>query len=344
MRTNVAEETGVPPAKVVEETATADKTDVMVTTNGQKEPASSVPATVAGTDLAVYDFGDDVGAGTENMRLEEQLVPFLSILQGLSPQLNRAKPEYLDEARMGNILNTATGALYDGAEGVEAMPVWRDYQFTEWLPRDDVVLPDGKVIRGGGGDGQGFRGIHAPDSPEVRKAVAEAVKKYGPGARFRSIPFFNMDKEEDTILIEQFNLGVMYGGPALDESTVRRAMLAFTSTKISVYKQWLAAATDIKYPNPRAAEPNQPRVISPPLWAHRWRLTTVPQSNRKGDFFNWRLSLAEKGAPQLSLVRRTDPLYVMAKEFHDQWAAGQVKADYDADEKGGAGVEQDIPL
>ncbi len=111
------------------------------------------------------------------------------------------------------------------------------------------------------------------------------------------------------------------------------------------YLMSVAAATDIKYPNPRAAEPNQPRVITPPLWAHRWRITTVPQSNRKGDFFNWRLALTERGAPQLSLVRRTDPLYVAAKEFHDQWAAGQVRGDYeDAGEKGGAGTEQDIPL
>jgi len=341
MRTQAAEDTGVPPAKVQDGTTMAEDVTAAIANGQGQESAPSVPAT-AGTDLAVYDFGDDAGAGAENLRMEEQLVPFLTILQGLSPQLNRGKAEYLAEARMGNILNTATNALYDGDAGVEIMPVWRDYQFTEWQPRDDITLPDGKVLKGGGGDGQGFRGVHAPDAPEVRRAIAEAVKKYGPGARFRSIPFFNQDKEEDTVLVEQFSLGFLYGSPGIDETTVRRAMIAFSSTKIGVYKQWLAAATDIKYPNPR---PDGPRMITPPLWAHRWRVTTVPQSNRKGDFFNWRLVLAEKGAPQLSLVRRSDALYGMAKEFYEQWTAGQVRGDYDeAEGKGSGGGSDDVPF
>lgn len=339
------EGTGVPPAKVVTAADDDDFPGDRVTSSQGQEPSSSVPSQRA-TELAAYDFGDDAGAGTEGMRIEEQLTPFLSVLQGLSPQTNSSKPEFVENARMGMLYNSAVNAVYDGAVGIEIMACWRDYQFTEWVPRDDYKLPDGTVIRGGGGGGGGFRGIHSPDDRDVRAAIAEAVQRFGKGARFRPIPFRNALTEEDTTLIEQFNLGVIYGAPNLTPETARRAMIAFTSTKIGVYKQYITAATDIAYPNPRRGEPNQPPMIKPPLWAHRWRVTTVPQSNKKGDFFNYRLQLAERGPPQASLVRRDDPLYVVAREFYELWTKGQVKADYDA--AGGSDAatdhQEDIPL
>ena len=278
------------------------------------------------TDLAVYDFGEDAGSGLEDVGMDEQLTPFLTILQGLSPQLNRSKSEYVPEARMGMIYNTATKACYDGDVGIPIVSVWREYQYTEWVPRDDYELPDGSKIAGGGG---GFRGVHSPDEKEVQQAIRETVARFGRTARFRPIPFRNAETEEGTILTEQYNLGVIYGsaeGEELNEINARRAMIAFTSTKIGPYKSFITNVLDIRYPNPRGGAP-----ITPPLRAHMWRANTVPQSNKKGDFYNWRLRLENSGKTQNSLIPMSAPLYIMAKEFYTQWKSGQVKVDYNQD-------------
>jgi hypothetical protein len=293
----------------------------------------NLPTTAAGTDVEVYDVGDDEGLGFEGMGLDEQLTPFLAIIQGLSPQLNRSKPQYLPEARQGMILNTASGTLFDGEEGLEIVPVWREPVYTEWVPRDDYRLPDGEVIRGGGGEG-GFRGAHSPDDPAVRAAIAETMKRFGASARFRPIPFRNAETEEDTTLIQQFNLGIIYSPVRpFDLGASRRALLAFTSTKIKVYQAFLGNASDIKYRQPDG------RYVVPPLFAHRWRLSTVPQSNKKGDFFNWKLVLAEPGRTSLSVIRRDDPIYEAAREFNAQWRDGRVKVDYASADGGDASAE-----
>lgn len=325
-----------------------DLPPLTVADGGTVPPPENVPTMVPPTSVPVpavvaddYDFGDDAGAGTEGLRMSEQLTPFIGIFQGLSPQINPSKAEYLPEARLGAMWNNATGAVYDGARGIEIMAAWREAVYTEWVPRDDIEYPEAtlangqvvraRVIKGGGGQG-GFRGSHSPDEPIVKQAIQRAINLYGAKARFRPIPFYNNETKEEVVLIEGFNLGIIYGAPDLNESTARRAMIAFTSTKIGVYTRWLAAATDIKYPNPRwePGSNSQPQFISPPLWAHRWRLTSVPQTNKKGDFFNFKFALAVPGSTKESLVPRRHPLYLMAKEFYEQWKDGQVKADYAA--------------
>ncbi len=258
-------------------------------------PAATALATTADT-----DFGDDAGAGLEGVTAQEQMTPFVALLQALSPQCIRGKPEYNADARPGMMLNTATQALYDGDEGVEIIPVYREALYSIWLPRDD---------------GGGFRGTLPADDPLIARLRAEQ-------GQFKPLEWRNAE-DENVHLIQQFNLGVLYGAPSLSQSEMHRALIAFTSTKIGIYRMWISRVLEIRYAD-AAGNPRQP-----PLFAHRWRLRTVPQSNKKGDFFNFELRLAVENEPAIaSLVRRSDPMYAAAKEFYDQWAAGAVKVDY----------------
>ena len=288
-----------------------------------------------GRDVQVFDWDDDAGKGLEGFSAQEQLIPFITVLQGLSPQLNPNKPEYVEGAQMGMLFDTATKEVLGNQ--LKIVPVWRDHQYTEWVPRNDVTYPDGRVIRGNSG-GNGFRGIHGtlPSSPAGR-ALSEAVTKYGQSAQFRPIPFKNVETGEDTVLIDQWNLGVIYGYPDLTAETASRAMIAFTSTKIKAYKEFGTILSKIRYPSTR-----RPGVmLEPPLWAHVWILGVVSQSNNKGEFYNFtlRLNKGPKDPNHFAAINSTDPVYIYASEFYDQWAAGQIKADY-AEDTGDSTVPQ----
>lgn len=324
----MAKTTETPAERTAEQTPAAEQA---------AEGTGGLPSvmTVGGRELQAMDFGEDSGVGMENLEISEQLIPFMALLQGLSPQVDRSKPEFVEGAEMGQLFNTATKATYPvvGTAGLPFLPVWREHQFTEWVPRTNITYPDGRVIHGSANGG--FRGIHDPNGPEVRAAIDDAVTKYGRAALFRPLPFHNDEQNEDTVLIDQFNLGIIYGWPELDEFSARRAMLAFTSTKIGVYRSFITACDDIKYPNPRTG-----RMEPPPMWAHRWRLGSVSQTNAKGTFFNYRVSI-EKRPEHLSLVPMNTPLYAAAKEFSTQWRAGQVKGDYQ--QAAGAGADGTTP-
>lgn len=281
-----------------------------------------------GRQLAAYDFGDEAGAGFEDMSVKEQLVPFINLLQGLSPQIDRSRSEYVEGAQMGMLFETASQELFDvkignPESGLTFIPCWREEVYTEWVPRNDVTFPkSGKVIRGGSA-GNGFRGVHKPDEPAIRQAMQMAQQEFGRSWEFRPLPFYNADQNEETILTHQFNVGIIYGWPELDEMSAQRAMLAFVSTKIPTYQQFMTASRKIRYLNPATG-----KLAEPPLYSHRWRLGVVPQENNKGKFFNYRITL-EKPLPwHNSLVRRDSVLYAFAKEFYEQWREGQVKGDY----------------
>jgi hypothetical protein len=52
----------------------------------------------------------------------EMQIPFVRILQALSPQLNKKKPEFIEGASSSDMYNTVTGQYWDGEEGLVVVP------------------------------------------------------------------------------------------------------------------------------------------------------------------------------------------------------------------------------
>lgn len=94
-------------------------------------------ATKENTAVAVAGFGDDfsqyAGAGMENVGSTDILVPRLTILQQLSPQLNQRKSEYVDGSAVGDICDVGTGELFK--QGITFIPVYYRKDYLEWAPR-----------------------------------------------------------------------------------------------------------------------------------------------------------------------------------------------------------------
>ena len=168
------------------------------------------------TAMAEYGaYADYAGAGFENQTSDDYSIPFLQILQALSPQLQEN-----DSLRQGMILNTVTGEVWDGKKGIAFVPATTQHVYVEWKPRDA---------------GGGFVGIHEVNSDLVNHAKA-ASSEYG--------KYSTPDGNE---LIETF---YVYGISLDDDGNASEAVLAFSSTKIKKYKGWMTKAKTIQIPLP----------------------------------------------------------------------------------------------
>lgn len=73
------------------------------------------------------------GTGLEHVTARNLLIPRLTILQGLSPQVTRGKPEYDPDAKVGMIYDVGLQQGFD--ETLEFIPVHFITQWLEWAPR-----------------------------------------------------------------------------------------------------------------------------------------------------------------------------------------------------------------
>jgi hypothetical protein len=83
------------------------------------------------------DMAADAGVGLENTSAEDYAIPFISILQALSPQLNKQEGKYIKGAEQGQIFNNVTNEVVDGEEkGIQVVPVGFKFTIVEWKPRE----------------------------------------------------------------------------------------------------------------------------------------------------------------------------------------------------------------
>jgi hypothetical protein len=107
---------------------------------------------------AVTPYGQYAGQGQEDLAIVPQSLPFLSLLQQLSPQVQEGDPKQVRGARPGMFYNTLTGDLYESLTFVVAA---MRSGVLEWKPRKD---------------GGGFVAAHDPSSPMVA-AARQAAKQ-----------------------------------------------------------------------------------------------------------------------------------------------------------------------
>jgi hypothetical protein len=248
-----------------------------------------------------FDYGDNAGAGWENTGSDDFTIPFLAVLQAMSPQVNEAEGEYIKGAKAGNLINTASQELFDGVEGVEFVPCYTEHLFVEWKNRQT--------------DGGGFVAVHTADSQVVTLA------------KQRSTTFgkYTIDVEGGNAhdLVETF---YVYGMIVDGEDVISPCMISFSSTKIKAYKAIMTPMRQVKG--------------RPPLFAFRLRIKTVSEKNTKGTFHNFKIGFAGESAVA-SLMAPDHVFVLAGKEFKDQVAEGKAKIDHAGGGAGKAGDAKD---
>ena len=93
--------------------------------------SNSLPATMDASMLAA-----DAGIGRESMSITDMALPYLLILQSLSPQVKKSSPQRVDGAEEGDIFNTVTQELFASEDGINVIPCAFQKAWVEWAPRD----------------------------------------------------------------------------------------------------------------------------------------------------------------------------------------------------------------
>jgi hypothetical protein len=265
-------------------------------------------------------YSGDAGLGLENVGADEQIIPFYRILQSNSPAV--AGPVgRIAGAEAGMIINTATQEIFEASQGVMFVPSVRDHNFAKFTPRDS---------------GGGFKGLFPADDNIVADCRARADRLYKEGKRPQDSRFGRLPCGDGDELIETYYL---FGHFIAEETPLpRRGVVAFASTQIKAYKGMVAKLLSM-------TTLVNGRHVPFPLWAHRWRLTVVPQKNKKGDFWGWKVELWNQSSAA-SILEPKDALYLAGKDFYLEWRGGNVAADYkssDAAEQAAAGEDPDAP-
>jgi len=293
------------------------KTDTKDKDKGTADEAEKkLPAQQAtGTALAVVEIDEeDVGKGMQNISNDERKVPFIRILQSNSPELEEGGTRYLPNAKAGMFFNTSTKQLYNE---LIVIPAARDHKFIEYTPR---------------AIGGGFVAVHKPDDQLILMLRA----KHG---KFGKLPRDVTKRDKDgqaldgTEIVESFELYSICIDPAT--GAMFRAIISFQSTQIGKYQGFIDRYDSIQYQTPDG------KTIKPPLWAHKWLFKTGNEKNKKGSFKGFVIGLAAKkddgsdAAPIESFIKKSDPLYIMGKEFNAFVEAGKAEVDYST-----AGVDE----
>lgn len=219
------------------------------------------------TEMAAFaGYGDMEDTGFENQTSDDYVVPYLAIMQALSPQVE----ENPDVFRIGQVFNSVTGEVIDGKIGVSFVPATTQHLFVEWVPRTQ---------------GGGFVGVHMPTSDVVREALSSS-KEFG-----------KYVTPEGNTLTETF---YVYGLVIDNDENVGQAVISFSGSKIKKYKGWMTKAKTIQIKLPDG------RRIPAPLFSHRWRLKTINEKNNKGSFSNWVIGFDGENAQACRLAADSD--------------------------------------
>jgi hypothetical protein len=242
------------------------------------------------------DFSDYAGQGFEGQTAEDLSIPFLALLQAGSPQLTVEGTE----AKAGMIINTVTEELFEGKKGVLFVPVVTQHVYVEWIPRDQ---------------GGGYVGQHAINSKVVADAKAASTK-------------FGKYRVGENDLQETYYL---YGLLTNEEGDTEMVVVAFTSTKIGVYRKLNSKLSAFTKTNA------QGRKYNPPLFSHLCRLSAVLDKNNKGTFYNWEIKPAN-GEIKNSTLTTEDPRFLAALRLRDLLKTGAAKVNYDNQNKANGGA------
>lgn len=105
----------------------------MATTKGQDvAPVSADGQLPVGYDL--QDIMQDAGVGSADMGAGDLGIPYFSVLQPGSPQVQDGHSQHIEGARPGMFLNSATGEVFKGP--INFVPCAYERKYVQWHDRD----------------------------------------------------------------------------------------------------------------------------------------------------------------------------------------------------------------
>jgi len=261
--------------------------------------------------MVTSEYAGLLGSAGSDFDKQDLSIPFLRILQGLSPYVTKGDPKYNKEADTGMVVETVTPRFFSALEseqgkGLLIIPVMYQRSYTEWAPgrgglikdhgSDATIMAQSKTVKGEDGKTRTI----TPDGNEL----AEAAQYYVLYAEFPDDP-------KAPIFLEQ-------------------AILTMAGTQWKKARDWNTNMSKVRLIAPDG------RVVKNPLpFAMSYRFTTVTEQKDENKFFGWKI------APYrftLELPGGED-LVKYAAEFRHLAASGKVRGVDNTDDDGIPGFD-----
>lgn len=256
--------------------ATAEKADLIVIDPNQYAVGD------------VIDYGDDAGAGVDDITMEETGVPFLKIIQDDCQEIKKG---IVPEDALGKLFNTGSQELVDE---MLLVPAIRQHVFAEWVPRKK---------------GGGIVGVHQPGD-DIVIAAKDASEEFG---KYKT--------ETGNDLAETYYLYCIELDPKTQEP-VGFIVVPFASSSIKVYKKRLMGRLrPVMVPTPNGGKKR------PPMFAHRIVISTEIERKGDDEWFQFVPRFAVDNNPRKSLMTPEHPAYQAGAELASMVGSGDVKAD-----------------
>lgn len=256
----------------------------------------AVGAPINGAVIAAPDFSGDAGKGMEGATQESFAIPFLSLLQKNSPQVDESSGVALPNAKQGMFFENVTGRLIDPkGTGHYFVPCAYRRVFLRWGPR---------------GAGGGFKGELLPEEVAKLRSEGKIVELDG------RLYFPTADGEINKDKCDRVGDHRNHYGLLVDEKGGgwTQALVSLTSTQIKKSKALMSALASVKL---RGAAGE----YTPATWANRIRFSSVPEQNDKGSWMGWRMEVDGQ-------ITRAD-LYQAGRAFNEAVRRGGVEVKYE---------------
>lgn len=218
-----------------------------------KGASKNVPAPVKkNLPSTVEDF--DSQEGFENVTARDVVIPRLTILQDMSPQLKKNKAEFIKGAEAGQFCNTATGVILPAP--LTLIPCFYAMVYLEWAPR---------------ASGKGLVRNYGTDASILDKTERDEKNK-------NVLKNGNYIAETATwfVLIQD------------EEGDWSQAFLPLSSTQLKNSKRWMT-----KLKAERVARPDGSK-FNPAIYYRAWQANVTQESNNEGDWFGWGFEPADQ--------------------------------------------------
>ena len=200
--------------------------------------------------VAINMFEADADKGSQNMTQDDLALPFLKVLGQLSPEVNKRDGKHVEGAEPGMILNTVTNEIFDGAKGMNVIPVYYERKLVEWQDR---------------GESKGAPvAIHNAESDIMSQTTRDKSFK---------------DRLSNGNYIENTaNHFVIVLGESPSS-----ALISMKATQLKISRKWNSMMSGIKLKGKAG-------LYTPASFSHIYKLKTTQMSNDKGTWFGWEVS------------------------------------------------------
>lgn len=218
----------------------------------QKPSKAIVPAKKQEVGAALDLLADSQEMGN-NFGRNDLLIPRITILQSMSPQVKKSDPLFIKGAEEGMIFHTTTGELWSSEEGILVIPVSYRLTHIEWKDRTQ---------------GGGFVRDHGVDPSIVNQTSQD--KETG----VRRFPNGNILSIVGEYFVFLFNE---------EQGTFEPAVLGMAGSQGKKSRRWNTMINQRKVDTAQGP-------VNPPMFYCAYRLTTVPEKNDKGSWFGWAIA------------------------------------------------------